>query len=276
MLEERYLRRLEKLYLSKQILSWLRWWTTESRRYFWTFVRELLKSCWTFSGAAAERSLQTRTSALRASGAQLRCWVLIFACRVRKVPATARSSGLMKGSNNLVLWAVKCWPDFPGETSLGSVIVKCWVWRTTKLSPRQTSGCWMTDTAITILSITPSQYQKMLEPHSSHFTLTSHNIISPSYFILSCFCCRSNISAPTKDGYWWEQQSSSGVWRSFPEMLDFPDRGGWSVPQRSRGEISSKVSRENYFPLQSVQKDIDDKVTQFTGKNLVFSLFEFS
>ena len=29
---------------------------------------------------------------------------------------------------------------------------------------------------------------------------------------------------------------------------------------------------KNNFPLQSVQKDIDDKVTQFTGKNLSFSL----
>ena len=29
----------------------------------------------------------------------------------------------------------------------------------------------------------------------------------------------------------------------------------------------SKVSLKNIFPLQSVQKDIDDKVTQFTGKN---------
>ena len=145
MLEERYLRRPGKLYPSNQILSWLRWWTTESLRYFWTFVRELLKSCWTFYGAARGRSLQTRTSAQRASGAQLRCWVLISASRVRKDLATVKSSGLMKGSNNLLLWAVKCWLDFLGETSLGSVIVKCWVWRTTKLSPRQTSGCWMTD-----------------------------------------------------------------------------------------------------------------------------------
>ena len=98
------------------------------------------------------------------------------------------------------LCVVKCWLYFLGEKSLGSVIVKCWVWRITKLSPRQTSGCWMTDDTRLSITLSSPQCQRKLKSISVILLLSSH--ISDHHSYLFGFCYHITDLLFTSDERW--------------------------------------------------------------------------